>query len=119
MELEEWTKIDLYFDYPKNEEDESHILTVLQKIKAEVTNAKGKYVEEWKDYKDKKTAIIKIVVWKVSWAAGTIYQYITEVVLHLNGLPVTNVATLYDVKANIKNLIFYNLLHSKYLIDMC
>ena len=37
MELEEWTKIEVDFGYPKNEANESHILTVLQKIKAEVT----------------------------------------------------------------------------------
>ena len=37
MELEEWTKIEVDFGYPKNAANESHILSVLEKIEAEAT----------------------------------------------------------------------------------
>ena len=36
MEFEEWTKIEVDFGFPKNEANESHILTVLEKIEDEV-----------------------------------------------------------------------------------
>ena len=42
MELEEWTKIKVDFGYPKNAANESHMLSMLEKIEAEATVSSNK-----------------------------------------------------------------------------